>query len=343
MLNSLLAELGEIGAKCKFIDSEALMAPGVRPDAVMDISIGTVTGRFLIEQRHRAPYASEISRLRALREIFAEQGEPTLSAPFIHYALGESLTRSGWSWVDDQGNFDLRARGLVLRQRKSTEAPRAAYNQLPHGRGGLAIIRRLIFSQTDNKATNVASLAAQANVSQPRASQVLRQLEDLNLLDRKNKSGWRVDKAALIDSFLAEYPGPGGSERYFYTLDSPVDFSIRTSQRIAPDLFAVSADVGPDFIAPWRSPSLVVIYGASKFSTNDLGLVEAVGRHDSNVIFRTPKDTSVFPSPPYLGALAGASIPLADPTQMLWDLTQLGGDDRLEAADHLREWLLRSQ
>jgi hypothetical protein len=33
-------------------------------------------------------------------------------------------------------------------------------------------------------------------------------------------------------------------------------------------------------------------------------------------------------------------VPLADPSQMLWDLQALGGTDRWEAAGRLREWLL---
>ena len=36
----------------------------------------------------------------------------------------------------------------------------------------------------------------------------------------------------------------------------------------------------------------------------------------------------------------GASIPLADPVQMIWDLQDLGGADRAEAAGKLRQWLL---
>jgi hypothetical protein len=40
------------------------------------------------------------------------------------------------------------------------------------------------------------------------------------------------------------------------------------------------------------------------------------------------------------GEFKGASIPLADPVQMIWDLLDLGGTDRAEAAGKLRQWLL---
>jgi hypothetical protein len=72
-------------------------------------------------------------------------------------------------------------------------------------------------------------------------------------------------------------------------------------------------------------------------------MVQAQGQHDANIIVRLPKDRSVFPDPALISELAGTKMPLADPTQMIWDLQQLGGADRLEAADHLREWLLKSR
>jgi hypothetical protein len=38
--------------------------------------------------------------------------------------------------------------------------------------------------------------------------------------------------------------------------------------------------------------------------------------------------------------LDGVELPLADPTQMIGDLQDLGGADRLEAAREVRQWLL---
>ena len=41
-----------------------------------------------------------------------------------------------------------------------------------------------------------------------------------------------------------------------------------------------------------------------------------------------------------VATVRGVDIPLADETQLIWDLQDLGGADRLEAAGVLREWLL---
>jgi hypothetical protein len=103
---------------------------------------------------------------------------------------------------------------------------------------------------------------------------------------------------------------------------------------------AVSADVGPDLIVPWRRPSLLILYARHAIDPSDLDLTDAQGRHDANVIIRTPEDRSVFPSPVLAGQVQGNEVPLADPLQQIWDLQDLGGADRIEAAGRLREWLL---
>ncbi len=36
----------------------------------------------------------------------------------------------------------------------------------------------------------------------------------------------------------------------------------------------------------------------------------------------------------------GAEVTVADPVHLIWELSALGGDDRLEAAEKLRTWLL---
>jgi len=50
-----------------------------------------------------------------------------------------------------------------------------------------------------------------------------------------------------------------------------------------------------------------------------------------------PADQSVFPAPEPAADFKGARIPLADPVQLIWDLHDLGGADRAEAAAKLRQ------
>ena len=314
------------------------------PDAVLEVTSVGLRSRFAVEEKARAPYPNELTRLAARRENIARRGEPMLVAPFVNEALASALRAAGWSWADAQGNYDLRAPGLVLRQRHTSTPPKPRRTKLPHGSGILAIIRALIrFGQGEQEEASATTLAAQAKVSQPRASQVLHQLHELGLVQRTSDGRWSPRRESLLDRFLAEYRGPDGSERYLYSLDQPADVAVRAAQvSSAARPIVVSADVGPDLLLAWRRPSVLILYSDADVDPSELELVEAQGRHDANVIVRNPRDLSVFPVPQLLAPeLRGVEVPLADPSQQIWDLQDLGGADRLEAAGMLREWLLK--
>lgn len=313
-----------------------------RVDAVFDVSAGETTVRFAVEEKRRAPYPNEIPQLDSQRATLSETGQPLIVVPFVPENVGRSLNAAGWSWADAHGNFDLRAPGLVLRQRRMTHAPRPKRTSLPQGSGSLAIIRALIrFGGGEEEEGAASALAIQARVTQPRASQVLRQLQELMLVEKTGRGRWHPDREALLDRFLAEYSGPGGSQQYLYSLDSPADVAVAVARTCDPrNPIVVSADVGPDLVVPWRRPSALVIYAKHGLDAGELGLVEAQGREDANVIVRSPDDQSVFPVPDLVAELRGVDVPLADPSQMIWDLQALGGADRLEGAGVLREWLL---
>jgi hypothetical protein len=311
-------------------------------DAILDVAVGDRSARFAVQSKTRAPYPHEVERLRRSWHELELRGHPLMVAPFISESLGSLLTRDGWSWADAQGDFDLRAPGLVARQRRASTAPAPKRRSLPRGSGSYAIIRALVgFSGGEDEEPGATALAAQAGISQPRASQVLHHLRDLKLVDISGHGRWEPHREALLDRFLAEYPGPGGSEHYYYTLDSPVEVAVRAGGASTPVRpIAASADVGPDLIVPWRRPSLVILYARHAVDPSDLELTDAQGRHDANVILRIPEDRSVFPVPALVGRVRGNEVPLADPLQQIWDLQDLGGADRIEAAGRLREWLL---
>lgn len=312
------------------------------PDAVLDVTSGDVRSRFAVEEKLRAPYPNELPRLMAQRDAIAHTGEPMLVAPFVNEALASALRAAGWSWADAQGNFDLRAPGLLLRQRHTSTPPRPKRTNLPQGSGSLAIVRALIrFGRGQDEEATTTALASQANVSQPRSSQVLHQLQELGLVERTDEGRWSPRREALLDRFLAEYRGPGGSARYFYGLDPPGDVALRAvgvSSTARP--VVVSADVGPDLLLAWRRPTVVILYTTADIDQSELGLVEAQGSHDANVVIRNPRDRSLFPIPNLVADVRAVKVPLADPAQQIWDLQDLGGADRLEAAGMLREWLL---
>jgi hypothetical protein len=314
-----------------------------RADAVLSVSLEDRSARFAVETRGRAPYPNELDHLESLRVTLSQWGVPLLVVPYMREDVGNALSKAGWSWADGLGDFDLRAAGLLIRQRRPVQAPGSQVRRtLPRGSGSYAVMRALIdFGAGEEEEAAATTLAQQAKVSQPRASQVLRQLRDQHLVDRVEHGRWRPRRGALLDRFLAEYPGPGGSEQFFYTLDSPVETAIHAARSFG-DQIAVSADVGPDTIVPWRRPSAVILYTARLVDPASLGLIEAQGAHDANVIVRMPADGSAFGFRTLVADVSDVEMRLADPVQMIWDLLELGGADRAEAAGRLREWLLSS-
>jgi len=38
----------------------------------------------------------------------------------------------------------------------------------------------------------------------------------------KARGVWHADRVSLVDAFLADYRGPGGTVTYWYTLDEPM-------------------------------------------------------------------------------------------------------------------------
>lgn len=331
------------GIDIREVGPGSVVASAAQVNSLVEVDAGQGATRFVVQTRSRTPYPNELRDLEAHRMALATLGHPLLIVPFVSEPLGVALRQAGWSWADACGNFDLRGPGLLLRQRQTDKAPVPKRRALPRGSGGLAIIRALIrFGEGEDEEGAATALAAQAKVSQPRASQVLRQLQDLGLVERTGRGRWRPDREALLDRLLAEYPGPRGCELCLYSLDSPREVALAAVQgHHAHGRLVVSADVGPDLVTGSRTPSLVILYADRGYDPDVLGRVEAVGRGDANVLVRSPEDLSVFPTPDLVAGVEDTDVPLADPSHMIWDLQELGGADRMEAAGELREWLLR--
>lgn len=310
-------------------------------DALLEVDDGGQQWTFAVEVRARAPYPNEVAERRPRHTEMGTLGERLLVAPFITEGTGDRLTRAGWSWADIEGNLHLRSQGLLVHQRRPQQTrPARMAKGIPQGIGGLGIVRALLrFVEGEAEPRDVTGLARQAGVTQPRASQVLGRLRELDLVEKKDGYWW-PDKEALLERFLSEYRGPGGTEKYFYSLAEASEIAIRATKDSTPPYpILVSADVGPDLYAPWLRPRIVILYSRADHTLDDTGMVAAIGRADANVIVRQPQDQSVF-AHSSAGTLGEEQIPVVDVPQMIWDLEDLGGADRLEAAGELRKWLL---
>jgi len=93
----------------------------------------------------------------------------------------------------------------------------------------------------------------------------------------------------------------------------------------------VSSDLAPDLIAPWRTPTLTVIYAEAALDLEPGLFVPAMARGEATLLIRDISDDSLLDPWP----TSRPDIPIVHPVQQVWDLYDLGGEDRLEAAERL--------
>ena len=302
-------------------------------DAVLDAEVDDRQVRFAVQVKSRAPYPGEIPRLEPLKDRLATVGAPLLVAPLITESTGRALTEAKWSWVDSHGNADVRARGIRISRRVPSRSVKTPRRSLPTGSGSWSIIRLLI---SDSNVENGTELAERAGVSQPRVSQVLSALSAAGLVERHGRSTWTADRTALLDSLLTSYADTGRYISWLYSLDSPqqtCERIVAVGKSLQIDA-VISGDVAADRLVPWRVPTHTTVYTGDHRLAVHLEMTSAQGSDDANVELIVPADTSV------LRVRHDDELTLAHPTQVILDLQRLGGTDRHEAAERIREWLL---
>ncbi len=137
-------------------------------------------------------------------------------------------------------------------------------------------------------------------------------------------------------------PRSRSPESPWYSLESTTEAAATAVRHAATRnvRVAVSADLAADLMVPWRHPTLTVIYAASDLDLSDAGFVRAEGRVDATVVIRATSDTTLLQAfEPWPRTADGT--PLADPLQQIWDLHDLGGDDRLDHAKRLTTSVLK--
>jgi hypothetical protein len=206
------------------------------------------------------------------------------------------------------------------------------------GAGTAAIARALIAAGEPR--TGVA-IAEAVGVSQPRASQVLRQFAARGAV-RATDDGYVGDAEALLDLYRRRSrPILTEPESYWHST-RPLRKQFKRLLRRARQqnaTIAFSADLAPGLLVPLRDPTVAVVYTDVDPGSIAAGLVPADGRDDATIIARRTSDTTLFgPARPWPPSADG--FPLADPVQQWWDLLDLGGDDRREAAAGLRAAIL---
>lgn len=206
------------------------------------------------------------------------------------------------------------------------------------GSGTAAVVRLLIAA--DSPLTQGA-IGSETGVSQPRVSQVLGLLGSMDGV-RVSARGYRGRRSRLLNLYAGRTkPALAEPERSFYStrpLREQARRIVRAARRRRAAI-AFSADLGPDLLVPWRHPTVTIVYALDSDVLADVGFVEAEGRTDASIILRAVTDATLLrPFEPWPSSVGG--IPLTDPVQQWWDLLDLGGEDRAEAAGRLRRAIL---
>lgn len=204
----------------------------------------------------------------------------------------------------------------------------------PWGVGTSAIVRALVAATVPVTQVELANLIG---VSQPRVSQVLSSLSTAEAV-QATPDGYIGNRARLIDLYVAQHrPARVETEVPWYSLQ-PMHEQVATlcaAAESASTRVAVSADLAPDLLVPWRHPTLTVVYANAPLDLTTAGFVRAEGRVDATVIIRHTNDSTLLAAfEPWPRRVD--DVPLTDPVQQIWDLHDLGGEDRAEAADRLR-------
>lgn len=204
---------------------------------------------------------------------------------------------------------------------------------------GTAAVMRLIVA-ADRPLTGVA-IAEAVGVTQPRASQVLNQLSERGAVT-PTPDGYVGRRARLLDLY-ARHAGPllVEPETCWYSIRPPAEQAIRVIElsRQSGGRTAISADLGPDLLAPWRHPTTTIVYSDDRLGLEEARFTRVDGRGDATFIVRWTTDkTLLAPFGSWPRQVDG--IPLTDPVQQWADLLDLDGNDRQEAADRLRHAIL---
>jgi hypothetical protein len=183
---------------------------------------------------------------------------------------------------------------------------------------------------------NQVALAKELGVSQPRISQILQLLTNYGIdVDGLETA---TNRRHLIDLYLRCHRPNVVSESLFYGLDPPYE-QVRRAIAVArrhQTPVTVSSDLAPDLIAPWRAPTLTVIYCGDPLDLRSGPFVPATARGEAALVIRHVSDATLLD--PW--TMHQSEIPVVHPVQQVWDLYDLGGEDRLEGAQRLIDAVL---
>lgn len=260
-----------------------------------------------------------------------------LVAPRVTPECMNTAANQGWMVAADDGKYSVTVGGHT-RQQLAPDSPQKQPHQHPGPPSWalLTVTRRLLALAP---ATGL-ELAAASHLSQSRVSRVLGKLAQHGLVEHDSDGYRPIDWRQLFDWWLLNYPGPGGTISYWASVDN---IAAQTRQAVAAltaegTRVAVSGDPAADLVAPWRVPTFATVYADHGTDLDKHGFIPVSNADEATLALCAPTDPGLWLPNPTRWMMN--DLPLADPTQIVYDLAHgPEPDDRDEAADQLIEAL----
>ncbi len=194
----------------------------------------------------------------------------------------------------------------------------STHRQGPFPRALWAAVR----ARWTNPRTIQSNIASQAQIGQAAVSIALATLKEHLDYDLSHRS--------LAHYYIENYPGPKGEASYWSSAEHPSN----VAKRLTKLGFVVSGDPAAAVLAPWRTPTHTIAYAQQRPTDDEMldsTYVEEPVHGEANLVLITsPADQALLTQ-----TSTEDNIRLAHPLQVAWDLHQLQGTDRAEAADRL--------
>lgn len=141
---------------------------------------------------------------------------------------------------------------------------------------------------------------------------------------------------ALLEHWLQEYPGAGGQQFGWYSLDPIVEQTLKAFQeaQLLDARPLLSGDVAADRLMPWKLPSRGRIYVNSPIDLAGIGFVPAP-LEEATLVTCVPSDPTLWRLNELGTFPVYNDVDLADPALVYWDVYNSNDIDSIEAADHL--------
>lgn len=310
----------------------------------------TDSGRTLTLRRGRDAVSWQTRRLRRTprpSEIDGVDADEVLWLPAATPALRDRLRALDIAWVSDSGDFHLRTPWGPVAFEPAGHPPGAADQSPPTRHLAPGTLATLQFLLEHPSPQTQHQIAAGIGLSQPRVSQVLKQLRADGLVERA-VNGWHVpDPGRGLQVWLSTATLPAALTMAWYSL-APTREQIAGIQRQAE---AEGADVrlcgdwAADQLAPWRSPGLVAVHVDRTLDLEAQGFVPARPDSPTAVVHIGQMPSGWRPDPDVLAAMAESKVlqPIAPVTEVARELLSTGESDAAQAVEVLTSAWLRAR